>query len=90
MKFLFSLALTVCAVALIDAASPVVQGRCPELNGVQQIANLNKMMILWWRPFRSQFNNDEPRFKCLSTEWSDLSKTDGRTFKVIDNNVDAL
>jgi len=73
--------LALCGAVAVSA----VPGACPKVK-TAPIADLNKAMILWWRPFRSQFNAQEDIFKCLSTEWKELQ---GKRFRVIDNNMRA-
>lgn len=66
------------ALVLFVAVVSAVPGDCPKLVSFAQIPDLSKAMGLWWRPYRSRFNPQEPLFKCLSTEWLDL---EGKRFK---------
>ena len=46
--------------------------------------DLTKVLGLWWRPYRSQFNDEEALFRCLRTGWCNLRN---KTFDVIDYNI---
>ena len=68
--------------SLVYTSSPILPGGCPPVKTVS--LSLPKAMGQWWRPYRSQFNDEEPIFRCLRTGWTDLKD---RTFAVVDYNI---